>query len=166
MTIVAALKYRGRVYMAYDTEVTAGDCRIIIKDPKIVKFNEHFTIGFSGDAQVLTYINKFANSKALEDIETAAGLALYMNKMLKGYDIDAEYELLVVGNHTKTIYLLDSTGSVVEPDCNFWAVGCGSAVCLGALAATNKKGRRAIRECMEITSTYSTVGINYKEIVV
>jgi ATP-dependent HslUV protease, peptidase subunit HslV len=138
-TTVLAVRYKGKVAMAGDGQVTMGNTVMKNSARKIRKiYDGKILTGFAGaTADALTLFEKFEGK--VEEYKgnlTRASVELAKewrtNKMLR------QLEALLLVANTEQILLIGGTGDVIEPDDSILAIGSGGPYAIAAARAIMK----------------------------
>ena len=147
MTAIAAIvTNEGHIIMGGDSAGTSYDfSQTIRKDPKVFH-NKKFLIGFTSSyrmGQILRY--SFKPPRHLKKVDTDTYMRTVFIDAVRSALKDGGYThiqnnteaggLFLVGYRSR-IFAIEPDFQVGEPINNYFAVGCGSDLCLGSFAST------------------------------
>lgn len=145
MTVIVALKSAGKIIMGADSAGVAGYSLVVRADRKIYRVGE-MLIGFTTSfrmGQLLGYKLKLPDHDPRTSVEKymTTDFIDAVRQCLKdgGYatkDKEAEQGGTFIAAYRGGIYSIEGDYQVGIPDSNFWAVGCGFDLALGAFSAT------------------------------
>jgi ATP-dependent protease HslVU (ClpYQ) peptidase subunit len=146
MTVCAAFKERGRVYLGADSGVSDDTLIQANADPKIVR-SQNFSAAIAGDLRVRDLLEVFdapeSPIRGLRRFVISEWIPAFQN-MLKGNGQDlAAHETDLILVVRRRIFLIGSDFDVSEP--GIVVIGTGGPVALGVLRALRGNGAPAAR---------------------
>jgi ATP-dependent protease HslVU (ClpYQ) peptidase subunit len=176
LTVVLAIKAANKVVIASDSLTTLDDRKLknVINDPKLFKFT-NFIVGIAGTGPIGDVLEEIrATDYSEEDynwvdheIHNKGDVTIFFESFLQKFkekfsdysgDEDEKPEFLII---TKSkIFLVLGESSVFEIK-NFWSIGSGGDLALGALSAlyedikTQKKLYEVAKTAVDISCKYS-----------
>ncbi|SYZ74049.1 peptidase component of the HslUV protease [Candidatus Zixiibacteriota bacterium] len=157
-TTIIGLRYKGRVAMAGDGQVTFNDTIVKAKAIKIRRlYNDKILAGFAGAAaDALALFERFEGK-----IEEFSGnLPRAAVELAKDWRTDKylqKLEALLAVADTKNSLLIAGSGEVVEPDDGILAIGSGGPYALAAARAIistkpQQTAEEIVRRALEIAA--------------
>jgi len=156
-TTIICIRYKGKVVIAGDGQVTIGNTVLKKKANKIrTLYKGKILAGFSGaTSDAFALFSRF--EAKLEEYHGNISRAAI--ELAKDWRLDRSLRrleaLLVVADHSKS-FLISGTGDVIEPDDGIIAIGSGGPFALAAARVLVKhsklSGREIAEEAMKIAS--------------
>ena len=157
-TTICAVKRDGKIAVAGDGQVTAGESVIMkgnaIKVRRI--YDGKVVIGFAGTvADAFTLEEKFE-----EMLQKFSGnllrSAVEVAQLWRRDNVMRKLEAMMIVCDKQSLYILSGTGDVIEPDDGVLAIGSGGNFALSAARAlvrcTDMEPKDIVREAMKVAS--------------
>lgn len=171
-TTIICVRYKGKVAIAGDGQVTLGDTVLKQKASKIrTLYNGKVLAGFSGaTSDAFALFSRF--EAKLE--EYRGNLPRAAIELAKDWRLDRSLrrlEALLVVADEKHSFLISGTGDVVEPDDGIIAIGSGGSYALAAARSlirhTELSAKELVEEAMKISAEiciYTNTNITVEEL--
>lgn len=142
MTIIVAVRDHGGIMLGADNDATDGDRFMRRAVPKLWSVTPHIAVGTSGLARLTDVLRCAAwpQLTGLSTLEVANEISRHFVPMLR-QEFDAQdnnrriWALIAVES---TLVQLSADLSVVALDAEYWSLGSGELVAMGALAAMKR----------------------------
>ncbi len=140
-TTIVAVKYKGKVALAGDGQVTLGNTIMKAGARKVRRFyNNQVLAGFAGAAaDAFTLFEKF-EVKLEEYHGNLERAAVELAKEWRTDKVLRKLEALLLVADEKKILIISGNGDVIEPDDDITAIGSGGPYALAAARAMVKNG--------------------------
>jgi ATP-dependent HslUV protease subunit HslV len=149
-TTILGLRYKGKVAIGCDGQVTTGETVMKHKARKVRKmYNDKIIAGFAGStADALTLFERF-ESKLEEFRGNLARSVIELAKDWRQDKILRRLEAFLAILDKEHAYVVSGSGDIIEPDDGIVAIGSGSAYALAACRALVKHTGLTAREIVE-----------------
>ncbi len=167
-TTILCVRYKGKVALGGDGQVTYGDTVLKMGARKIRRiYDDSVIVGFAGaSADALTLFEKF-ESKLEQFNGNLSRAAVELAKDWRTDRFLRRLEAQLVVADKKNCFLISGTGDVVEPDDNIIALGSGGPYALAAARAlakyANLDAKQIVKEALSIAGSiciYTNTNIN------
>ena len=147
-TTICAVKRDGKIAVAGDGQVTAGESVIIYDGKVVIGFAGTVADAFTLEEKFEEMLQKFSGNLLRSAVEVA--------QLWRRDNVMRKLEAMMIVCDKQSLYILSGTGDVIEPDDGVCAIGSGGNYALSAAKAllrnTDLSAAEIARKSLEIAS--------------